>query len=152
MWRLRNRLIVTYTFIGVIPLVLVLMMALIAGYLFAGQFATFLASSDLNSELRTLEAANSAMATELATVARVRGVAHQQGPACLAGVPPRRTHEDSGGGGLVSREQIELYAPGGHEVSASFPPGSRMISRGLSAMIPGFICGRSTPCLPTARP
>jgi len=73
MWRLRNRLIVTYTFIGFIPLVLVLMMALIASYLFAGQFATFLASSDLNSELRTLEAANSAIATELATVARVRG-------------------------------------------------------------------------------
>ena len=35
MWRLRNRLIITYVFIAVIPLVLVLMMALIAGYLFA---------------------------------------------------------------------------------------------------------------------
>ena len=86
MWRLRNRLIVTYVFIGVIPLVLVLMMALIAGYLFAGQFATFLASSDLNAELRALEAANSAMATELATVARVRGVAYRA-RTCL----PRRS-------------------------------------------------------------
>ncbi len=47
MWRLRNRLIVTYVFIGVIPIVLLLMMGLLAGYLFAGQFATYVAMSDL---------------------------------------------------------------------------------------------------------
>ena len=40
MWRLRNRLIVTYVFIGVIPIVLLVAMALVAGFLFAGQFAT----------------------------------------------------------------------------------------------------------------
>jgi len=37
LWRLRNRLIVTYVFIGVIPAVLLVAMALIAIYLFAGQ-------------------------------------------------------------------------------------------------------------------
>ena len=45
LWRLRNRLIVTYTFIGVIPIILLGAMALIAGYLFAGQFATYVASA-----------------------------------------------------------------------------------------------------------
>ncbi|MGB9408933.1 MAG: hypothetical protein WCA89_15460, partial [Terracidiphilus sp.] len=40
MWRLRHRLIVTYIFIGVIPIVLLVMMAGVSGYLFAGQFAT----------------------------------------------------------------------------------------------------------------
>ena len=35
MWRLRNRLVVTYIFIGVIPVALIAGMALIAGFLFA---------------------------------------------------------------------------------------------------------------------
>src|SRR5579864_7100053 len=38
LWRLRNRLIVTYVFIGVIPVILLVAMAFLAGYLFAGQF------------------------------------------------------------------------------------------------------------------
>src|SRR5271157_1668406 len=52
MWRLRNRLIVTYVFIGVIPVILLVAMALVAGYLLAGQFATYVASADLQSELQ----------------------------------------------------------------------------------------------------
>ena len=42
LWRLRNRLIVTYVFIGVIPVVLLIAMASITIYLFAGQFASAL--------------------------------------------------------------------------------------------------------------
>src|SRR5580698_2449073 len=38
LWRLRNRLIVTYVFIGVIPVVLLVALALGSFYLFAGQF------------------------------------------------------------------------------------------------------------------
>ena len=66
MWRLRNRLIVTYVFIGVIPIVLLISMALVAGYLFAGQFATYIALSDLDTELQHLTAANSALAMQFA--------------------------------------------------------------------------------------
>jgi sigma-B regulation protein RsbU (phosphoserine phosphatase) len=65
LWRLRNRLIVTYIFIGVVPVLLVMTMALLAFYIFGGQFATFVATSDLNSELRNLDAANAAVASEL---------------------------------------------------------------------------------------
>ena len=67
LWRLRNRLIVTYVFIGVIPTALLAAMALITIYLFAGQFANFVVISELNSRLRSLEAANAAIANELAT-------------------------------------------------------------------------------------
>ena len=49
LWRLRNRLIVTYVFIGVIPFVLLVALFLGALYLSAGQFATFVATSRLNS-------------------------------------------------------------------------------------------------------
>src|SRR5437773_2381360 len=51
MWRLRNRLIITYVFIGFIPVVLLVSMAVIIGYLFAGQFAALQASSEIQSEL-----------------------------------------------------------------------------------------------------
>ena len=70
MWRLRNRLIVTYVFIGVIPVLLLLVMALLAGYLFAGQFATYVASSDLQSELQRLHSTNRSLATQFRALAR----------------------------------------------------------------------------------
>ncbi len=64
MWRLRNRLIVTYVFIGVIPIVLLISMFLLAAYLFAGQFATYVALADLDIELQHLTAANDALASQ----------------------------------------------------------------------------------------
>ena len=67
MWRLRHRLIVTYIFIGVIPIVLLLLMAGVGSYLLAGQFATYIAISNLQSELQHLEAANDALAARLST-------------------------------------------------------------------------------------
>ena len=47
LWRLRNRLIVTYVFIGVIPVVLLVALASITIYLFAGQFASFVVTSEI---------------------------------------------------------------------------------------------------------
>ncbi len=66
LWRLRNRLIVTYVFIGVIPAVLLVAMALITIYLFAGQFASYVVTSDINSQLRSMQAVNAAVSNELA--------------------------------------------------------------------------------------
>ena len=65
MWRLRHRLMVTYIFIGVIPIVLLLLMAGVGGYLFAGQFATYIVISNLRSALQRLEAVNDALAAKL---------------------------------------------------------------------------------------
>jgi len=66
LWRLRNRLIVTYIFIGVIPAVLLLAMAAITLYGLSGQFAVFVVTSEIRSQLRSLEAANAAVSNELA--------------------------------------------------------------------------------------
>jgi sigma-B regulation protein RsbU (phosphoserine phosphatase) len=66
LWRLRNRLIVTYAFIGVLPTVLLVAMALITLYGFAGQFAIFEVTSEINSQLRKMEAVNAAVGNELA--------------------------------------------------------------------------------------
>jgi phosphoserine phosphatase RsbU/P len=67
LWRLRNRLIVTYVFIGVIPVFLLVLISLITLYLFAGQFASFVVTSDITTHLRSMEAANRAIAHHLAT-------------------------------------------------------------------------------------
>lgn len=64
MWRLRNRLIVTYIFIGVIPMLLLVLMFGLAAYLFAGQFATYIAMASLRTELRHLETSNIALAAQ----------------------------------------------------------------------------------------
>jgi sigma-B regulation protein RsbU (phosphoserine phosphatase) len=66
LWRLRNRLIVTYVFIGVIPVFLLVMISLITLYLLAGQFASFVVTSDITTHLQSMEAANRAIAHHLA--------------------------------------------------------------------------------------
>ena len=66
LWRLRNRLIVTYVFIGVIPAVLLIAMAGITLYGLGGQFAVFVITSEIHAQLRSLGAANSAVSNELA--------------------------------------------------------------------------------------
>lgn len=66
MWRLRNRLIVTYVFIGVIPVLLLTALVGIAGYLFLNQYATSQAIQELDSETRTLEMVSASIATDIA--------------------------------------------------------------------------------------
>ena len=66
LWRLRNRLIVTYVFIGVIPAVLLAAMAGATLYLFSGQFANFIVMSELRTHLRSTQSVNAAIANELA--------------------------------------------------------------------------------------
>jgi phosphoserine phosphatase RsbU/P len=70
MWALRNRLIVTYIFIGVIPVVLLVAIGMLIIYLFVGQFATYVATSDLQTEIRRLDAVNERLASEIATALR----------------------------------------------------------------------------------
>jgi phosphoserine phosphatase RsbU/P len=67
LWRLRNRLIVTYMFIGVIPVFLMVAISLITLYLLAGQFASFVVTSDIATHLRSMEAANRTIAHQLST-------------------------------------------------------------------------------------
>jgi sigma-B regulation protein RsbU (phosphoserine phosphatase) len=66
LWRLRNRLIVTYVFIGLIPAVLLVAMGLITLYGLGGQFAVFVVTSEFDAQLRSLAAVNSSVSSELA--------------------------------------------------------------------------------------
>ena len=50
LWRVRNRLIVTYLLMGLAPVVLFMTLAGIAAYLFSGQFATYTAIAELDAQ------------------------------------------------------------------------------------------------------
>src|SRR6266849_7540969 len=65
LWRLRNRLILTYVFVGVIPVFLLVVISFITLYLLAWQFASFVVTSDIATHLRSMEAANRTIARHL---------------------------------------------------------------------------------------
>src|SRR5271170_1282788 len=66
MWKVSNRLVVTYLLIGFTPVVLFVTLALVATYVFSGQFATFAATSEINRELAHIAAENRAYSVHLA--------------------------------------------------------------------------------------
>src|SRR5215470_5889083 len=68
LWRLRNRLIVTYVFIGVIPFFLLIVFAGLAFYLFSGQLATYIVTSRLESELKALHVTNERVTQQVVTM------------------------------------------------------------------------------------
>jgi sigma-B regulation protein RsbU (phosphoserine phosphatase) len=56
-WRLKNRLIVAYFFIAVLPILLVLTLVGLGGYMLAGQVAVYLVRSELDRRVTSLESA-----------------------------------------------------------------------------------------------
>lgn len=65
LWKLRNRLFVTYALIGLTPVVLFGLLAAFAAYVLFGQFANFAATSEIHSELVGLAANTDALALHI---------------------------------------------------------------------------------------
>ena len=61
-WRLRNRLLVTYLFIAVIPIILVIAFAWIGFVLLSGQIATYFATTELDQKIGALHIAAESVA------------------------------------------------------------------------------------------
>jgi sigma-B regulation protein RsbU (phosphoserine phosphatase) len=55
LWRLRRRLVVTYLFIAVVPIVLILFLVGLGGYIINGQFASYLVASKLRTRADVLQ-------------------------------------------------------------------------------------------------
>jgi sigma-B regulation protein RsbU (phosphoserine phosphatase) len=66
LWKLRNRLIMTYLLMALTPVVLFVLLAMSALYLFSGQFAIFAATAELEVQLEHYEAENHAFALHVA--------------------------------------------------------------------------------------
>ncbi|HVW78720.1 MAG TPA: SpoIIE family protein phosphatase [Alloacidobacterium sp.] len=68
LWKLRNRLIMTYLLMALTPVVLFVLLALSALYLFSGQFAIFAATAEMNSQLEHYSSENRAFAMHVAHI------------------------------------------------------------------------------------
>jgi sigma-B regulation protein RsbU (phosphoserine phosphatase) len=55
-WRLRNRILVTYVLIAVVPILLILTLAGLGTYMLAGQVAVYLARSELDRRVASMQA------------------------------------------------------------------------------------------------
>lgn len=67
LWRLRNRLIVSYLFIAVVPIALLMLLAAVAGWVLMGQVAIYLVNADLERHVSG-ESGTAPSAELLATV------------------------------------------------------------------------------------
>jgi sigma-B regulation protein RsbU (phosphoserine phosphatase) len=83
LWRLRNRLIVAYVFIAVVPILLLVTMAVLSAYLLYWQFGAYLVYSDLQKRQDEVAATAETLATSLAVEAETTGK-----PVNLLALPP----------------------------------------------------------------
>ena len=60
-WRLRNRILVTYVLIAVVPILLILTLAGLGTYMIAGQLAVYMARSELDRRIESMRAAAEAL-------------------------------------------------------------------------------------------
>lgn len=65
LWSLRNRLLVAYLFVAVVPILLILSMVGIGLYLFYGQYAAYLLVNDISQRTHMVSAINHLTAMEL---------------------------------------------------------------------------------------
>jgi len=85
LWKVRNRLIVTYLLMGLTPVVLFVTLAVLLLYVFSGQFAIFAATSVIHDELARIASMNRSLSVHMAH-------AFQQNPRMkTAPVPPEAT-------------------------------------------------------------
>jgi phosphoserine phosphatase RsbU/P len=66
LWKVRNRLVVTYLLMALTPVVLFVTLALILLYVFSGQFAIFAATAEINAELAHIASTNRAFDLHIA--------------------------------------------------------------------------------------
>lgn len=66
LWKVRNRLIVTYLLMGLTPVVLFVTLAVLLLYVFSGQFAIFAATSVVTDELAHIGSKNGSFAVHIA--------------------------------------------------------------------------------------
>jgi len=66
LWKVRNRLVVTYILMALTPVVLFVSLAVILLYVFSGQFAIFAAIAEINAELAHIASTNRAFDLHIA--------------------------------------------------------------------------------------
>ena len=78
-WRLRHRLLITYLFIAGVPLLLIIGLAALAGYMLVYQLAAYLVTTELNHRIDGLTAASGPTLPVPAGGFPVNGVLQREG-------------------------------------------------------------------------
>ena len=144
-WRLRNRLLVVYLFIAVVPVVLILALAAMGAWILTGQIATYLVITDLERRTTSLAGAARVHMRALPPPYRVRfpglqllttnGGEWRDPPDATLSAPPQGWPEAAG---LVTKEgRLYLWAHavgGGRETTLLAP----MAADAFSQMVPGL--------------
>ncbi len=117
LWRLRNRLLVSYLFIAVVPVVLIAVLAGIFAWIVSGQIATFLVNSELDRRINNLR--GSAQALVRSPVPDRRRILQRVGPMLQQRLGGVEILVWDDGAELRFPELNKLEAPpaGWHEVS-----------------------------------
>ena len=90
LWRLRNKLIITYLLIGLAPVVLFLTLVAISAYIAAGQFSIHLADTRMRQQLDEIGVENSSRASRISRVLRDRNEGVPGPPRGRPGPRPER--------------------------------------------------------------
>ena len=156
-WRLRNRLMVAYLFIAVLPILLVLTLVALGGYILAGQVAVYLVRSELDRRVASLRSlaedlSASPAAASLATIQRIgemnqrrfpglivvteqKGVTQEWPPDEGVSLPPKLPANSSGFAAREGRYYAWADIAAGDRQVLVLAPLSRQF---LSGMIPGL--------------
>ena len=156
-WRLRNRLLVTYLFIAVVPVALIVVLVGVGGYALISQLAIYLAMSDLDRRANmlrdvaeTLAASEAPLRPELmhkmtnlhrkrfpnlAVIVRDDGTVQTWPPEQAATPPPANWKEANGVVLRAGRFLLWSHARNGKTAVTVFMPLSRAY---LSDMVPGL--------------
>jgi sigma-B regulation protein RsbU (phosphoserine phosphatase) len=115
LWRVRNRLIVTYLLMGLAPVVLFMTLAGIAAYVFSGQFATFAANAELNAKENRLVSWDQGFVTHIGIiVAHNPKERHIDLPEYREAVAGEINPDGLDLGAEVDGEPVDLVAEGKH--------------------------------------
>ncbi len=119
LWRLSNRLVVTYFLVGFAPVFLFLVLALLAGYVFDGQFAIYAVSSELDNRLNQISAQNRTLTHHLAEADALHPLQKMTGPEGKADAAAER---NVGVAIAVNRDGEPVVLPGITTEKLAAPP------------------------------
>ncbi|MBS1815538.1 MAG: SpoIIE family protein phosphatase [Acidobacteria bacterium] len=120
LWRVRNKLIITYLLIGLAPMLLFFALFTLAAYVAAGQFAIHLATTRLDADVAALEVDSVAFAQRLpAIVPRIEGRGE---PGVQETQPAIETTQAWQAAAFVDGKPLFLRGAMGHARSPLWPP------------------------------
>jgi sigma-B regulation protein RsbU (phosphoserine phosphatase) len=111
-WRLRNRLIVAYLFIAVLPILLILTLAGLGGYMLAGQAAVYLVRSELDRQLLALRSVADDLSASPSALQRIGEAQQRRFPGLMLWL-------SQAGASQKWPQDAELSLPPGLPVTAS---------------------------------